>query len=515
MMLWNGKADNLIDRFDGRAFLDIIPKPGPIQPPSEDELELESHLNFERYVHFVHHITSKDDPRDVIDDVAAKIMKPFVTVRPDPNKKQQQQQQAPKHVSGVYSKVGLQYSHDGSTAPPPESKPESKPESDDDESSDEDSDDEFDGFDPSQDLDRQQEKDLNILATRFGIESFVRKFRADLRERTAERLRKEDLEKKANGPKRNRRERRRERDRERNRREREIARLGRARNSSESQRKVYRGSVKESRSESDNGSDSDSGIGAGGQQKIEFISEFNFSSAPSAENSRSFDLEIKAGPKSHSLTKSGDQNRGILEATKNEVLPISFSSGDRWQFSRAMDEKFNRKRYDTEEPKAKRGRKLSDDEDDEDEKLKKMILKAPEPEKPVVESPLERLRRKTQQQLNQKIRKDKIDEEKKEEEKREERRVERERERERERKEQIKRRRSRSPRGRSRSSSRSRSPRRRSRSRGRYSRRSRRSSSRSCSRSRSRSHSRGPRRRSSGSRRSRSRSPNPRQSSRK
>lgn len=43
MLPWNGKEDNLIDRFDGRALLDFYrdAPPRAPQPKTDDELELE------------------------------------------------------------------------------------------------------------------------------------------------------------------------------------------------------------------------------------------------------------------------------------------------------------------------------------------------------------------------------------------------------------------------------------------------------------------------------------------
>jgi arginine/serine-rich splicing factor 16 len=43
LLPWNGKEDNLIDRFDGRALLDFYREPPPRapQPKTDDELELE------------------------------------------------------------------------------------------------------------------------------------------------------------------------------------------------------------------------------------------------------------------------------------------------------------------------------------------------------------------------------------------------------------------------------------------------------------------------------------------
>ncbi len=43
MLAWNGDAENMIDRFDGRALLDFYKDPDPRNqaPKTDDELELE------------------------------------------------------------------------------------------------------------------------------------------------------------------------------------------------------------------------------------------------------------------------------------------------------------------------------------------------------------------------------------------------------------------------------------------------------------------------------------------
>ena len=43
MLAWNGDAENMIDRFDGRALLDFYKDPDPRNKPqkTDDELELE------------------------------------------------------------------------------------------------------------------------------------------------------------------------------------------------------------------------------------------------------------------------------------------------------------------------------------------------------------------------------------------------------------------------------------------------------------------------------------------
>ncbi|BBN18519.1 CLK4-associating serine/arginine rich protein [Marchantia polymorpha subsp. ruderalis] len=50
---WNGKQTNLIDRFDGRALLDVIreydPRTRPVREKTEEEEELDELVNFERY----------------------------------------------------------------------------------------------------------------------------------------------------------------------------------------------------------------------------------------------------------------------------------------------------------------------------------------------------------------------------------------------------------------------------------------------------------------------------------
>jgi len=51
LMPWQGQHDNKIDRFDARSMLDIIFEydPKTLAPPTDEERELESLLNYERY----------------------------------------------------------------------------------------------------------------------------------------------------------------------------------------------------------------------------------------------------------------------------------------------------------------------------------------------------------------------------------------------------------------------------------------------------------------------------------
>ena len=41
MLAWNGNADNMIDRFDGRALLDFYKDPDPRKKPEKTDEELE------------------------------------------------------------------------------------------------------------------------------------------------------------------------------------------------------------------------------------------------------------------------------------------------------------------------------------------------------------------------------------------------------------------------------------------------------------------------------------------
>lgn len=84
---WNGKEDNLIDRFDGRALLDVIREysSSAQQVPrekTEEEEELEEMVNFQRYRDLIKQrrrgMSDKQGLEDVDQELEARSMAPFV-----------------------------------------------------------------------------------------------------------------------------------------------------------------------------------------------------------------------------------------------------------------------------------------------------------------------------------------------------------------------------------------------------------------------------------------------------
>ncbi|CAM8996105.1 unnamed protein product [Rhodiola kirilowii] len=108
---WNGKEDNLIDRFDGRALLDFIREAGVrrhhVPEKTEEEEELEEFVNFERYRDLIKHrrrgFNDGDGLQHVNQAMEAKTM-PFALDRSQPQ---------PAASKGSYSQVGFSYEGDG------------------------------------------------------------------------------------------------------------------------------------------------------------------------------------------------------------------------------------------------------------------------------------------------------------------------------------------------------------------------------------------------------------------
>lgn len=103
---WNGKEDNLIDRFDGRALLDMIREysAASSQPreKTEEEEELEEMVNFQRYRDLIKQrrrgLSDKQGLEDVEQELEARSMAPF------PGDKQRT-----PAVKPTYAQVGFAY----------------------------------------------------------------------------------------------------------------------------------------------------------------------------------------------------------------------------------------------------------------------------------------------------------------------------------------------------------------------------------------------------------------------
>eukprot|EP01102_Stenamoeba_stenopodia_P015370 TRINITY_DN5226_c0_g1_i2.p1 TRINITY_DN5226_c0_g1~~TRINITY_DN5226_c0_g1_i2.p1 ORF type:complete len:478 (+),score=98.26 TRINITY_DN5226_c0_g1_i2:509-1942(+) len=447
-MRWNGKEDNLIDRFDGRALLDILPTVNPA-PIDDDE---ESNFNFERYRALLHHLISHNEEDEVIAGIAMKVAERDSALR------------APTSIALARNKEKAALRAERLRRMGKASK----------ESNDEDEEEEDDLEHDYEKADEEHKRMMEDLAAKFGIKRFRRVMRLELVERKASKIRekgeKEDREAKeaTRGEKRaRRRERRRGRERERRRREQEIKRLYRDEGGAERSRRI-------SDDDDDSFSDDDdddytSSSDSEGETKeggIKFISSINIV-IPGNQTGAPPPEAVIEKPIA-SIAKTSNRTADILNAARR-------GSGNSAALASAANVK-------------KELMNLTKD----------TFGKKEEKSAPVVETPAERMRKKMLLQLDLKVRQDKDAAAKKKlekinEEKRNPVATSKERSRSR----------SKSPRTRKRSRSRSYS---RSRSRSRS--RDRRSRSRSRSRSPKRSHHRNRRsyRKRSVSR-SRSRSP--------
>ncbi|KAM7262438.1 hypothetical protein ACFE04_000121 [Oxalis oulophora] len=171
---WNGKQDNLIDRFDGRALLDFIREAGSrrVRPAekSEEEEELED-MQAHGYYYllnqllgldiwlknsltslsiFVVTVSDEDALQHVNEEMEAKITAPFASDR-------SQQPQGPTSKSS-YSQVGYSYNGGGKD----------ELDSDDDDDSEDDDDEDEEDFNSDDSNDEGMEK----LAKEFGVKRY-------------------------------------------------------------------------------------------------------------------------------------------------------------------------------------------------------------------------------------------------------------------------------------------------------------------------------------------------------
>ncbi|KAL3676389.1 hypothetical protein R1sor_026337 [Riccia sorocarpa] len=138
---WNGKENNLIDRFDGRALLDFIreydPRTRPVREKTDEEEELDELVNFERYRDLIKQrrrgLTDEQGLEDVEQELEARALAPLPADR----------QRALQTTSGkgAYAQVAFAYEGDGREDNPTVDSDEEEEEEDDDVSSSEDSED--------------------------------------------------------------------------------------------------------------------------------------------------------------------------------------------------------------------------------------------------------------------------------------------------------------------------------------------------------------------------------------
>lgn len=104
---WNGKEDNLIDRFDGRALLDMVREYNPSfhqREKTEEEDELEVMVNFQRYRDLIKQrrrgLSDKQGLEDVEQELEARSTAPFAD---------KQQRSAVVAAKPTYGQVGFAY----------------------------------------------------------------------------------------------------------------------------------------------------------------------------------------------------------------------------------------------------------------------------------------------------------------------------------------------------------------------------------------------------------------------
>ncbi|XP_062102023.1 uncharacterized protein LOC133810279 [Humulus lupulus] len=161
---WNGKQDILIDRFDGRALLDLIREPGSrhfrVQEKTEEEEELEEFVNFERYRDLIKHrrrgFTDEDGLQHVEQEMEAKITASFAP--------QRSQAAQPSATKGSYSQVGFSYEGDGKEEAQFSDVDDNDDEEDDDDNDEED-DDDFNSDDSN-------DEGMDKIAKDFGVKRF-------------------------------------------------------------------------------------------------------------------------------------------------------------------------------------------------------------------------------------------------------------------------------------------------------------------------------------------------------
>jgi len=523
-MPWKGKSDLMVDRFDGRALIDIIPSVPKLKLyMTDEEKELEDALNYHRFSVLIENEVNKVNEKEWIKEVAEKLEVKEVIL---PTEKEIQELMSapdfkkPQAAAGEYSSVGFSYGSDEEEEEEYE-RPEIKSEM-------------VAAQGPEQEELGQEEKmeKLEIYAKKYGVYSFFKHREEEEREEEMRQAEARDREEKKGQKKLSRRERR-----SRKRRRRSKIAMGQLWGGPayERHRHDRRGSPtyddyspqsassKKRKSKSQSKSPRRSKT-----PEKQFITEFQIQDVSEKGTTEDGQFAPSSPTKKKKVAKEEGEN--IMEAIGQEEMNLlARTSLDRRTFAQKIDQIYNRHIYKgarvQEEKMLKRGPPPNKGNAVQRLKAAKKKKKKPKVEKL---TPQERLKRRMRQQLNKQIKTDKKEERIKRKQKLKERRAmlgatgpprsgrkrrrtrsysrsrsrsrsnsrRRSRSRSRRDRKSDRRSRSRSPRSKSRSRSRSRRSRTRSRSRSR----SRRSRTRSRSRRRSRTRSR------SRSRRSRSRS---------
>jgi arginine/serine-rich splicing factor 16 len=405
MMPYQGNSDLMIDKYDGRALLaSLEPSSSGKRILSEEEADLESQLNYERYRSIIEAKKRGIDEmtllrqikEEMIDSKSAPTHKELERTKNHPLN----QKEKSKAGKGIYGAVKFNYEN------PEESIPY------------EESDDEEDSVDAAsvaasqisyiEETPEDQERMVNDMAQEYDIDDYCRLVRAENRDLAFEKKRLEE-EAQRGGKKLSRRERRRLRDKDRRRFRKSPN--GRSGVSGYSRRSSltdnYRNKeLRRSRSNSPRRKKTKRTVGT-----KEYITEFTLDNDDSESDSES----------DQSLQEiDQDESERIREATEtnDDSTAILRRPGDRWHFARTIDEKYNQPRHKM---------KLREEESEKRPSISSGSSRTPtalkstkKPTTPAIgsssvtdpiqnlkkETPQERLKRKLRQQLNKKIKAD-------------------------------------------------------------------------------------------------------------
>jgi arginine/serine-rich splicing factor 16 len=415
LMVWNRVK---IDKYDGRALVESLPNWSVIKrTQTDEELELETQANYERYRTIIEGEKKNIPQIELLQDAQERIKISVEEQKLAPTQKdldrgerQKQSNSKDKKAGGQYSNIRFDYNSNTAL----EDNAFQKPNLNDEEEVEED-----DGVEYIPEVPIEQESWVNNIAKKYGVNDYCRLVRRENRAlRDVQRKIAEGAAREGSKP--SRRERRRERDRNRRRAGNRSPTRDRGSPTYDDYNRNQRSlseSTDYSRTDSrsdDSRSSSRSRSPVRKPRKIpvnqggKFITEFNFNDPPkkgAKYSSESYESSIEE--------KKVEETIVIKEAT--EDISSDFTTavlrkpGDRWNFAKAIDEKFNRPGHNKYKLK------------DEEEKPKKVEEKKPVSLPPPVlnsipteETPQDRLKRKMRQQLKKKINEDKRSQRKKE-----------------------------------------------------------------------------------------------------
>jgi len=335
LMPWAGDTTKMMDKYDGRALLASVPNWSTIRTVSEETID-PSLLNFERYHLLVE--ASKTDLHETLvlkkaKDEPVPDMKNAPTQR-DMDRSQQnpfKEKEHKKPAANQYSEVRFDYATGATTEITTKAKEEHHHEEPTSSSTN--------AVVLMEETPMDREEAVNLIGKRFGITQYCKLVKKENRAVLDEKH-KTEAEQLHNSTKLNRRERRKLRDKDRRR---KSERLGRTSPNYDPFR-ATRSSRSNSRSRSR--SPDRSGAPRGGTGK--FITEFtlgksdkNYSSESDSYDSSDSDEYETSGLVVEPTTEVIKEATDLDDATTTVLR----KPGDRWNFARAIDEKFNQPRY--------------------------------------------------------------------------------------------------------------------------------------------------------------------------